>query len=396
VGLAPVLVAAAMCGCVASQEDSPTEVVRRGPFSVWSVYDGVLEARRVEVVMSEFSGSATIVELAPEGAEVEAGDLLVRFDEATVRTELLKLERDLALAKSDMASLEQAELPLELRDLSLQWLEAQGNHDVEKQFLDDSIELAREGLISEQEVAQQRLKVDQARTRLENIEVVRNLTQQYLHPSRMERARATLEAAEQQYKLAREQLERCNVRAPSSGVVVYQPLHMGADYRAVRVGDNIYKNQAFMAIPDMSDVVVRCSVPEAELSHVGPGSEVVVVPLAYPDLRLKGRIESVGSMAQTLPGRASWQKFFSVVIGVEEVNPLLRSGMSVRATILSYRQDEAVLVPRAAVWWEADTPFCMVKTWTGASARRVKLGHANYGYYEVLDGLTAGEVTVLQ
>ena len=46
-------------------------------------------------------------------------------------------------------------------------------------------------------------------------------------------------------------------------MVVYRPLHLGVDYRTVRVGDSIYFNQPFMAIPDMRDVVVECSVPES-------------------------------------------------------------------------------------------------------------------------------------
>jgi len=48
--------------------------------------------------MSRFQGSATVVELAPDGAAVPRGAVLVRFDASALRRELLKLERDQALA----------------------------------------------------------------------------------------------------------------------------------------------------------------------------------------------------------------------------------------------------------------------------------------------------------
>jgi multidrug efflux pump subunit AcrA (membrane-fusion protein) len=308
----------------------------------------------------------------------------------------LKLERDYALAKSDFESLQEATLPLEVKELSLQLLEARSAYDLEAEILDDSVELAGEGLVSDQEVERQRIKVEQARIRLENIETVQKMTGDYLHPARLERSRATLDEAEQQLELARRQLERCRARAPAAGVVVYRPLHIGTEYRAVRVGDSIYKNQVFMVIPDMLDVVVRCHVPESELSRVGVGRNAVVSPVAYPDMQLEGSIESVGSMAQTLPGHAGRQKFFEVVIALDEVDALLRSGMSVQTSVLSYYSEQAVQIPRSAVWWDAERPHCHVQTWGGTRTQALRLGWANHAAYEVLEGLAPGDVTLLQ
>ena len=41
------------------------ESVQLGPLNVWTVYEGKLAARQVHTIMSHFSGTATIVELAP-------------------------------------------------------------------------------------------------------------------------------------------------------------------------------------------------------------------------------------------------------------------------------------------------------------------------------------------
>ena len=392
--LTTVALAAAAVSC--RPNAAPKSVAAtRGPIAVWSVYDGRLDARNVELIMSRFSGSAIVAEVAPEGAHVEQGNLLVRFDSSRVERDIVKLERDAALAKAEVESLRNARMPIELREIELQLLEARSNHDAEKQYLQDSMELLKDELVSEQEIEQQQLRVGQADSRLKQIEMQQLLTTKYLHPLKLEREQATFDAAAQELALARDQLTNCTVTAPSAGMVVYRPLHIGTEYRTVRVGDTIFKNQPFLAIPDMDDIVVECHVPEAELSRVSRGSKALITSLAYPDMVLEARVESIGTMAQTLPGRSSWQKYFRVVIDVEGVDERLRSGMSVQIRVLSYENDDAQLLPRTAVWWRDGKPHCRVAAQGGGSARAIKVGHASASHYEVLEGLVAGTRVLL-
>lgn len=382
---------ALLSACDRSKERAETHTVGIGPLRVWTVYPGKLEARRVEIIMSKFQGTATIVELAPEGIPVQAGDLLVRFDSSQVERDLLKLQRDYQLARSDLERLEKAEQPLELRDLEAQRLEAQTNYEAERQYLEDSRALLEEELVSEQEIEQQKLKVEQLRATLDKLDQRIALTRDFLHPAARERARATLAAAEQELTLAQRQLENCTVLAPAAGTVVYRPLHVGGEFRTVRVGDSLYRNQPFMSIPDMQDLVIDILIPEAELARVETGREVVVTPLSYPDLNLRGRVESVGSMATTAMERPGWQRYFRALIGLREIDPRLRSGMSVQAEILSYSNDQALLLPRAYVRMENNEPVVYPAA-QGAPPRRVKLGWADLRHFEVLEGLNPGDV----
>lgn len=377
--------------CARNADPTETHTVAVGPLHVWTVYPGKLEARRVEIIMSKFQGTATIVELAPEGIPVQAGDLLVRFDSSQVERDLLKLQRDFQLARSDLERLEKAEQPLELRDLEAQRLEAQAAFEAERQFLEDSRALLAEELVSEQEIEQQKLKVEQLRATLDKLEQRIALTRDFLHPAARERARATLAAAEQELALARQQLENCTVYAPSAGTVVYRPLHVGGEFRTVRVGDSLYRNQPFMSIPDMKDLVIDILIPEAELARVETGRVVVVTPLSFPDLKLRGRVESVGSMATTVLERPGWQRYFRALIGLQESDPRLRSGMSVQAEVLSYSSDQAVLVPRAFVRMDNNEPFVLMAD-RRAAPRRIKVGWADLRHFEVLDGLQPGEI----
>ena len=77
---------------------------------------------------------------------IEAGDVLVRFDDGQAERELRQCERDHALARSEFESLKQAQIPLERQDLELRLLSARTEYEAEAAFLDDSIELLAEDL----------------------------------------------------------------------------------------------------------------------------------------------------------------------------------------------------------------------------------------------------------
>ena len=110
-------------------------------------------------ITSKMRSNATVLELVPEGAQVNQGDVLVRFDATEQERQLFKLEKEFLLASSELRSLQHAKLPLELRDLSLQLLEAKSEMGTETQYLADSRKLVKENLISVQEVEKQERKI---------------------------------------------------------------------------------------------------------------------------------------------------------------------------------------------------------------------------------------------
>jgi multidrug resistance efflux pump len=370
--------------------------VTKGPLAVFSVYEGKLDTRRAVIIMSKFQGNATVVELAPEEARVRRGDVLVRFNSSAIEREVLKLERDYTLAKSELDILRQAKLPLEIRDLEIKLMKAQSALTAEQQYLETILHLAKEDLISEPEIKQQKMKVSEVTTQLKTLELQMKSTKEHLHPSVVKHAQAKVSAAEQELKLAREQLQNCLIRSPADGIVAYKPIPIGTEFRAVRVGDTVYPNQPFMVLPDMSDLVVHCDIPESELSRVQRGKEVYLQPLAYPDLRLRGQVETVGSLAQAKPEQPQWQRFFRVVVGLKEMDTRLRPGMSLSTHILSYYHPQVSQIPRQAVHWEGGNPLVKVLKGNSREVRPIKVGLANEKNYQVLEGVKPGDRVFLE
>ena len=387
---------ATRCAFRSEADVGETVAIARGPIEIWSTYEGVLESRNVRNILSRLSGTTSIIDIAPEGSSVETGDLLVRFDSTVYDRDLLTAEREYTLTTSELEGLKQARLPLEIRDLELKLLQAQADLAAEEQFLEDSRELLAEGLIAEAEVAQQAKKVDSLRLQSGNVEQQLTLTRDYLHPAQIERAEAAARAAERTLAGLRQMVADCTMLSPGPGIVVYKPVHVGGEYRTIRVGDTIFRNQVIMALPDMTNLLVHIDVPESELALVGEGQRVVISPKAFPDLKLQGAVETVASIAQTRLDRPSWQKFFHATIALNETSDRLRSGMSVLCRILNEKKDDALLVPRRAVRWENEEPVCDVVRRGRIERRVLQLGKSDEQRFIVLAGIEEGERVALE
>ncbi len=371
-------------------------IAKKEQFLIWASYQGQLESNTVSTIMSRFRGTATIIHIAPEGVRVSKGDTLVRFDSSALERELVKLEKDVTLARLELNGLEKAELPLELKNIEVELTEAKLDLETESQYLAESINLSKEGLVSDQEVKKQKLKVDELIARLETLKMQIQLTVQYLHPSRLEQARATLTSAEQELDLTRDQLETSVIRAPMDGVTSYRPINVGGEFRTVRIGDTVYPNQPFMVLPNIDDLVIHIEVPENELSRVQAGNSVIIYPVAFPSLKINGVVRSIGAIAQSSPLHPAWQKYFRATIDLDDTIPQLRPGMSVTANIFSYSNEDATVIPRTTVTWENGQPYAEVVIGNKVEKRLLELGMSNNEMFEVVAGVSPGDGLVIR
>lgn len=385
---------AAGCHRTAGTDETVVEV-RRGPLSVRLPFEGTLESRHLETVASRVQGRATLVELAAEGVQVRRGDVLARFDDSGLTADAVRLENELARAEADLDALENAEIPLAQRELAADIADTRRQVETEQAVLGESRELAGRKLIPEREVEQGQRRLEALRARLDQQEQRRALQERHAQPAKLARARADVAAARAQLAQVRLQLTNCTVRAATDGLVVYLPLYTGNDYRPVRVGDAVFPNQPFLALPDLSNLVVQVYVPEADLARVQPGMKARVAPLAYPDRVLAGTVESLGPAAQSRPGFPSWQRYVRALVRLDEQDARLRPGMSLRVEVVTYERPDAVLVPRAGVRWEDGEAVCRVRALTGTGRRRIAVGPGDAACLEVLDGLKPGEQVVL-
>ncbi len=388
-----VVVLLGLAGCGQPPEPAPrVAVVTSGAIRMTVPFVGELAARRMDMITAGMQGSAVLEELVPEGTPVAAGDLLARFDTSQFTQDLARQEHERIRAQQELDSLEKAELPLELLDMETRQQEGQAETAVEEHFLESARDLAARGLMSADEVARQEEKVAGLRQRNEQWAQRIALTRDHVHAARLAKAQAALAAAERQREFTAQQVALCEVRAPVAGIVTLVPLPIAGEYRPAHVGDTLFRNQAFLCLPDLSEHVLRGFVDEAELPWVQPGHRVEATPVAYPHARLTGRVEMVGGMAQTRPGDPAWRKRFPVEITLDPLPAPMPVGISVRAEIVAGEQTQALLLPRDAVFWR--NLQAVVRRPNGDEIP-VQTGLADATRVEIVAGLAAGDEVIL-
>lgn len=121
-------------------------------------------------------------------------------------------------------------------------------------------------------------------------------------------AKAQLNAAEAQLKIARHNLEYTKVYAPSDGYVTK---------KSVESGNQIQAGQPLMAVVDMGDVWVTANYKETQLKNVKVGQRAEIKVDTYPGSIFTGKVESImagtGSAFSLFPPENALGNYVKVV-----------------------------------------------------------------------------------
>lgn len=254
-------------------------------FDITATAVGELEARRQIEIRNQLEQPTTIVEIVREGANVKAGDVVVRLNSDSLQTQIeeetLRVETaraDLAVAQNayeiqvneNDSALRKAQLDVELKELELRkWLEGEVASKRQKLDLDldrakrelerlsdkyqRSVGLEARGFLSRDELRKDELAFLEAQAALQTAELNRRVYEDFEFPkdqktkmSDVEEAKAQLERTlrknesqlasrdadrvnkrkqlelrESKVARFREQVEAATIRAPSDGLVVH-------------------------------------------------------------------------------------------------------------------------------------------------------------------------------
>jgi HlyD family secretion protein len=401
---------------------------------------------------------AKILELVPEGTHVEVGDLLVKFDRQPFAEELERSKAQLAQAEAELVKAEQelkllqiaakeetteSKDKVRLAELEVQTVIegkgklaeaesaaqlAQAKRELEKaeSNYEDLKPLLAEGFITKLELDRAMQAVEKAKEDLNLLEIKHRTYMEYTRPAEIEGSRAALanskeaqrqteragsyriSQAEAALKLAQskhaelvsrvetqtQNLDQCEIRATVSGLVIYKEVFFGSEKRKVQVGDQVWPNQPLIMLPDLSKMVVETQVRETDIYKVEKNQQVVIAVDAYPELKLRGRVDFIGTLAQEDEARRGG-KYFTVSILVDQADPRLRPGMSSRVELLVEHLADAVYVPLEAVFERGGKHYCYVVRGGSTEAREVLVGPSNENHIVVEAGLEAGDRVLL-
>jgi RND family efflux transporter MFP subunit len=196
--------------------------------------------------------------------------------------------------------------------------------------------------------------------------------------SEAEKAQADVKAAEATDAIARLNLERSRVRAPFSGAVAQ---------RVASAGDYVSVGAPIARLVQTDPLRLRLDVPERESPEVRAGQWVRV--------HVEGDTNVYsGRIARVAPAIRASDRMLPIEADVP--NPgSLRAGLFARAEIIVNAREQVVSVPHNALVVFAGLEKVLVVRDGKATENNVITGRRDSSWVEIVSGLTAGEMVVL-
>jgi HlyD family secretion protein len=332
-------------------------------------------------ILSDIQGRITRIGVK-EGDMVRKGDFLIQIDAAVYQAAVSRSEALLSSSQSDL-------------------IRARANEDQAKRALARSLELQKSSptLITTE-------SIEQAQTAFD------------VSVANTKASQATVDQARAGLQESRDNLSKTRIMAPISGRVTRLAVEEGE----VAVPGTFSRDVGLlMTIADMSKILAKVQVDETDVVRLSDGDSVEVAIDAFPDTTFIGHVTKISNSAQlTATSTASGSNDRAVDFDVEVTlaNPPkdIRPDLSCTARIVTDVRKGVLSVPIIALTVREHHPVpneaspvkpdtsstgkkkekegVFVVTNGMANFRAVKVGIAGDEYFEVLEGVKAGETIV--
>jgi HlyD family secretion protein len=455
--------AAALVGCsrpadAPSDSDGPTVRVARRELAITVRGSGEIQAFKSHAVIPQLKRAATISAIVPEGTRVTNGQVVAQFNtqdvlerrqdlETQLADELAKLENarsdleiqrienDTALsvaelnlrsAEMEQEKLEKGDAPLDRRAAALKVQTTQSDAGRKGRRYEDTRKLLEEGFVTEDQVEEERIGMEQAKVAAETAQVEAKILDEYTQPLKratvegalakarserekarrntatllrmktqaVEAARLTAEHTQREIEERNSELTNMVVRAPTAGVVTYgdprQPWRRGE----IDVGAQIMQGQVLVTIPDMSKMQALLDIPEATIFRIATNQPVTISAEALPGVTFSGTVTRIAQVANPQNWLQSDVKQFKVDAALAEGRGL-KPGFSCDAEILTGRLTNCLVAPLQAVFREDDQFVVYRRRGSRAERTPVEIGESSETHVQLTAGVAEGDELLL-
>jgi multidrug efflux system membrane fusion protein len=192
-------------------------------------------------------------------------------------------------------------------------------------------------------------------------------------------AEAVLRQAKAQYRQGANQLQYCNLYADSAGVV------MSID---AEIGQIVGPGQHVLTLVRSGEREIEINVPENRLQDLNKEQHIVVTFWALPNLMAEGKVREVSPMADKIT------RTYKVRISLLNPPSELKLGMTATAKVMDATDQLATYIPLSSIYQSEENPAVWVVCDGKANLRPVKIGEFGDEQVQVLAGLHDGDTIV--
>jgi HlyD family secretion protein len=251
---------------------------------------GRVEAASEEVeICAELPGRLKAVHV-DEGDTIAAGQVLAELENADYRARIASAGARLHVARAELHRLINGARQEERDEARAAVAQAAAVADQARAELERRSSLIREGVIPREELERADRDMRVARARLDELSERHRLVEAAPRSEDVDRARATVAAAEADLAEARSLFDKTLIRSPLTGVVLRRHLLGGESVTFSPEPTPI------LTVADTRRLRVRVDVDETDVSKVALGQRAWVTADAYGSTRFNGRVVQVGEM----------------------------------------------------------------------------------------------------
>ena len=317
---------------------------------------------------------AGIVEriVAEEGEQVRRGDVIVELSNNNLSMQILQSEADLAekqnILRNTLISMEQQRLTLRQEQLQLD-LEVQRK----RRTFEQNDELYRNNLLARETWLQSKEDYELSLRRRELI-MERQRQDSLYRTNQVVQMESDLNSMSRNMQLIRQRVDNLKVKAPIDGEV---------GMLDVVLGQSISSGASIGQVNDLSAFKVTVQIDEHYIDRIVRGLTAsferqdhnyqMTLSKVYPEVR-EGQFRADFIFSGDIPDN-------------------IRSGQTYYMNLQLGQSSDALLIPRGAFYQTTGGAWVYVLDASGERAyrRMIRIGRQNPQYYEVVEGLQAGE-----
>ena len=319
-----------------------------------------------------------------KGDSVTKGQVLAELENRDVVAQREEAAAAVSDAQANLQKTTAGTLPTDIEHARGQLSTAQAALNQTQKNYDRRSELFKQGAIPGRDLLATETDLAQAKTAFEVARRSLDLLQNQSREKDIAIAQSRVEQAQARKSYADVQLQYSDLRSPFSGTVTEQYMY---------TGDMAKPDAPVFTVMDLSVVVARGQVPEADTGRVKSGQACGFAPADAGDASVSGRVTVINRAVD--PARRTVE----VWCEIPNAGTKLRGGVFGTLTISTGTAAHSVVAPPSAVQFAEGTrngAVLVVDDKHIAHKRDVEAGETWGGKVQIVKGLAAGETIVAE
>ncbi len=358
----------------ADKEKLTISKVEEGVFHDYVTINGNVEPIST-VLLDAREGGRVEEKVAEEGQMVNKGDVLVRLSNTDLSLSILNSEAQLAeksnFLRNTMVTMEQEKLQIKRELLNLEF-------DIirKKRTYEQNKALIAENLISQEEFLMAE----------EDYQFANRSFQLYMERQRQDSIYRSIQVKQMEDNLRNMELNLQLVRMRQDELNVKSPVDGQLTILDVELGQSVPKGGRIGLMHVLTSYKVVAEIDEHYIDKVKVGLKAI--------LERQGQ-EFELSVRKVFPDVQNG-RFTIELVFPDQMPDNMRTGQTYYSRLQLGNPKEALLLPKGSFFQKTGGQWIFVVSADGTSAekRSIKIGNQNPQYYEVLEGLQAGEEVI--